>query len=301
MPADGLGVGFAGIGVPSPHVHIAEVPDVVHGFPGGQLVGGITGTGVGGGINEHTADLGLGVDTAAGLHGQGAGHQHVVADLQFHVGGVLVGAVDDARLQPGPVQTQGAVDLVEGHPVFDPALVALKQHRGVPLKESDELAVAPAAVLLHQGQGHLVVADGHHRHDVVFFQLVQYLVVEGQARLVGLGLVPPGEDARPGNGEAEALEAHLSQQSDVLFIMVVEIHAVVAGVVVPGVHAVVDHPLYRGAAALVHVVDGNALAALLPGTLKLVGGGGAAPQKVRFQHRCLPSFPALVRWFMYPL
>ena len=42
------------------------------------------------------------------------------------------------------------VDLIEGHPVFDLVLVALKDHFSKTDKEIDDFTIGPATVLLNQ-------------------------------------------------------------------------------------------------------------------------------------------------------
>ena len=134
---------------------------------------------------------------------------------------------------------------------------------------------------MHRG---VEVDDGHQRFDAVAGALVEHRVIEGQAFLVGLLVVPVGEDAGPGDGHAEALESHLGHQGDVFLVMVVEVDSLMGGVDMVGVggqhgHAAGGHrkPVLAGGD---DIVGAKSLAALLPGALALVGGGGAAPKKV---------------------
>ena len=108
-------------------------------------------------------------------------------------------------------------------------------------------------------------------------QAVEDAVVEGKTGLVGLGIIAVGEDAAPGDGHAEHVEAHLGEQRDILLVVMVEIDAVMVGVEAVGVD--VDRDLTRllVAAAQEVVVDGSAAAVHVPSALKLVGGSGAAP------------------------
>ena len=178
----------------------------------------------------------------------------------------------DAAGQEGLMEH--GVDLVEGEPVLDPLAIALEQGAGVALEEADEAAVGPAVVGAGQVERGLVVADGDQRLDAVLLELVEDPVVEGQPLLVGLGLVTEREDAAPGDGEAEDLEAHLRQQGDVLGVTVVEVDGLELEVVRCGGLG------GRGQDAPGHdVLDGQALAVLVVGALDLVGGGGSAPQE----------------------
>ena len=63
-----------------------------------------------------------------------------------------------------------------------------------------------------------------------FLALVKDGVVEGEALFVGLLFHAGREDARPGDGQPEALKAHLAHQRDILFIVVVEIGGLMVGV-----------------------------------------------------------------------
>ena len=108
-------------------------------------------------------------------------------------------------------------------------------------------------------------------------QAVENAVVEGEAGLVGLGVVAVGEDTAPRDGHAEHVEAHLGEQRNVLLVVMVEIDAVMVGIEAVGVD--IDRDLARllVAAAQEVVVDGSAAAVHVPSALKLVGGGGATP------------------------
>ena len=186
-------------------------------------------------------------------------------------------ALDHAGLKEVAHVLGAAVDLVEGEPELDLVPVTVEDGLTVLLKEADELAARPAVVFLDQMIGHLVVRQGHERLDIVSTQAVENAVVEGEAGLVGLGVVAVGEDAAPGDGHAEHVEAHLGEQRDVLLVVVVEVDAIMVGIEAIGVD--VDRNLTRllVAAAQEVVVDGRTAAVHVPSALKLVGGGGATP------------------------
>ena len=186
-------------------------------------------------------------------------------------------ALDQAGLHHGAHVHGAAVNLVEGEPELNLVLVAVKDGLAVLLKEADELAARPAVVLLDQVIRHLIVRQGHERLDIVSAQAVEDAIVEGEAGLVGLGVVAVGEDAAPGDGHAEHVEAHLGEQRDILLVAMVEIDAVMVGVEAVGVD--VDRNLTRllVAAAQEMVVDRRTAAVHVPSALKLVGGGGATP------------------------
>jgi hypothetical protein len=106
----------------------------------------------------------------------------------------------------------------------------------------------------------------------VLGELVEHGVVEGQALLVGRLVVAVGEDPAPGDRQAEHREAQLGEERDVLGVAVIEIDSdelqVVGGRPLgPGTDDPPGH----------HVLDRQALAALVIGALQLVRGRGAAP------------------------
>lgn len=68
------------------------------------------------------------------------------------------------------------------------------------------------------------MAQGNERLDAVTVQGIDQLFVELQAGLVGLGILPGGEDAGPGDGEAIDFEAHLGKEGNVLFPAVVVVN-----------------------------------------------------------------------------
>ena len=121
------------------------------------------------------------------------------------------------------------------------------------------------------------MADGHHRLDAVFVQLVKQIVIEPHPRWVRFGLVPLGKEAAPGDGRAEALEAHLGKKFDVLFIAVVEVDAHVVGVVFAGDDAIGDPALGVGVTRRHHIRHAQALAVFIVSALALVGGYCATP------------------------
>ena len=76
-------------------------------------------------------------------------------------------------------QVQDHVDLVEGEPVLHQALVAGEDRGREVLVEVDELAVAPAAVLLDEVNRAVEVRDSHERLDTVLLALAENVLVEG--------------------------------------------------------------------------------------------------------------------------
>ncbi len=172
-----------------------------------------------------------------------------------------------------------AVDLVEGEPVAHEALELGHDGARVMAIEVDELGVGPAAVMLGQIVGQLVVAEGHERLDALLVASLEHAAVEVEARLIGLGLVAVREDAAPVDGHAVALETHLAKELDVVEIVVIHIHGLVAGIVTTGQDAVGDVARCVHRAARDDIGHTEALAVLVITALALIGGGGAAPEE----------------------
>ena len=98
-------------------------------------------------------------------------------------------------------------DLVKGEPVGHLVGVLLKAEGGKVHKGVDGLAVEEVA-LLKEGKRRIEVMQRDKRLNVMFVALGEKVVVELHALGVDLtGAV--GEDAAPGNGEADAVDAKL--------------------------------------------------------------------------------------------
>ena len=218
--------------------------------------------------------------------------------------GLLVLALLKDQASTHKRQVQDHIDLVEGEPVLHQTLVAGKDRGREVLVKVDELAVAPAAVLLDEVNRAVEVRDGHERLDAVCLALAEYVLVEGQASLVGLGLVTVGEDAGPRQAHAEGLKAHLGKESDVLLVVVIEIDAslrriVIAVLEVEHLALAGDHRVALGAVRS-HVHVGKAAAVHVVGALALVGSRRAAPQEVITEsHASILSYAAC-RGFSIP-
>ncbi len=201
-------------------------------------------------------------------------------------------------------QVQDHIDLVKGKPVLHQTLVAGEDRGREVLVEVDEFAVAPAAVLLDEMNRAVEVRDSHERLDAVRLALAEHILVEGQASLVGLGLVAVGEDAGPGQAHTEGLKAHLGKEGDVLLVMVIEIDAglrriVIAVLEVEHLALAGDHRIALGAVRS-HVHVGQTAAVHVVGALALVGSRRAAPQEVITEsHASILSYAAC-RGFSIP-
>ena len=172
-----------------------------------------------------------------------------------------------------------AVNLVEGEPVAHQALVLGHDGASVVEVELDELGVLPAAVVFGEAVGQLVVAEGDHGLDTLLLAGLEHAAIELNAALVGLGFVAVGEDTTPVDGHAVALKAHLAKELNVVEVVVVHVHGLVAGIVVLGQDAVGDVARLGDRAAGHDIGNAEALAVLVVSAFALIGGSGAAPQK----------------------
>ena len=226
------------------------------------------------------------------LYYHSAGHQLVVQGLIAGLQHLILGhaAGDDAG--GGERVTDHAVHLVEGEPVLDLILVALKARMAELCKAVDHAAIHPAIVLGGQCQRHFVVAQRDQRLDAVLVHLSEQVAVELQALFVRLCFLAGGEDAGPCNGNAQHGKAHLGKQLQVFFVMMVEVDAAALGII--GIirvgHGGSNVCVVHGNMGLVilHVgvglVGGNighagAFAIHVPCALYLVRGNSAAPEK----------------------
>ena len=213
-------------------MHVTEREVRLLGLHGGEYVGGVGGERVGGHGENHATNLSTRCQLTGRRGSACGGDQFVVHRLvEVCVAELICRGVNTAGHER---QVQHRVDFVEGQPVLHALAVAGEYGAGVAFVEADEFAAGPAVVLFDQVQRGFVVAEGDERFHAVLFELVEHTVVEGEARLVGGLLVAAGEDARPGDGEAEHLETHLCEQGDVFAVAVVEVDAFQFEVVLGG-------------------------------------------------------------------
>ena len=251
---------------------------------------------------KHATDLDLRVDLVSDLGCPSAGDELVVGGQVLD--GLLVLALLKDQTGTHKRQVQDHIDLVKGEPVFHQTLVAGKDRGREVLVEVDELAIAPAAVLLDEVNRAIEVRDGHERLDAVRLALAEHVLVESQTGLVGLSLVAIGEDAGPGQAHAEGLKAHLGKEGDVLLVVVVEIDAGLRGIVIAVLeveHLALagDHRITLGAVrGHVHVCQ--AAAVHVVGALALVGSRRAAPQEVFTESHASILSHAVCRDFSIP-
>ena len=243
----------AGVLAKDGRVEVEAVAQLVE-VHGRQVVLGARGQGVDAGDVGCRGDPVLRAHLVAERHGLGLCEQHVVVGLVA----LLV------RLVAVLVEHDHHVLLVDGQPVLDLVAVLLEAHAAVADEVVDALTAGPAAVLLLQRLRQVEVVEGHDGRDAVSQAGVDHVVVVGDARGVDLA-VTVGDDARPGDREAELVEARLGHEGDVLLVAVI----VVGGHLPVGV-ARDDRR---------HVLDREPLAVLVPGALALVRGAGPTPEE----------------------
>ena len=207
------------------------------------------------------ADLALKAAVVEGEHCLGVGEHHVVLALEG-LGQMRLNAAGEGALDVGV----GGVgpDLVKGEPVGHLLGVLLKAEGGKVHKGVDGLAVEEVA-LLKEGERRIEVVQRDERLDVVLVALGKQVVVELHTLGVDLaGAV--GEDAAPGDGETDAVDAELFAQLQIDGILVVEVRSGIGG---------------EAALGLQEVVPGNLALTVSAGlAFYLVGSGGAAKDKV---------------------
>ena len=190
----------------------------------------------------------------------GVSEHHVVLALeglgQMRLNTAGEGALDVGVGRVGP-------DLVKGEPVGHLVGVLLKAEGGKVHKGVDGFAVEEVA-LLKEGERRIEVVQRDERLDVVLVALGEEVVVELHALGVDLaGAV--GEDAAPGDGEANAVDAELLAQLQIDGVLVVEVGSGIGG---------------EAALGLQEVVPGNLTLTVGAGlAFYLVGSGGAAKDK----------------------
>ena len=255
-----------------------------------QDVGRIARVRVAGVAGDHAADLVLRIDLMTQGDTLGARQELMVQGIETRLRVVPVAVAKGhgrvsclghhtAAHHAAKAAHEQAIDLVKGEPVAHQALVLGHDSAGVVEIEIDELGVLPAAVVFGQAIGQLVVAEGDHGLDALLLTGLEHAAVELDAGLVGLGLVAVGEDTAPVDGHAVALKAHLAKKLDIVEVVMVHVHGLVAGIVVLGQNAVGNVARLGDRAAGHDVGNTEALAVLVVSAFALIGGSGAAPQK----------------------
>ena len=174
----------------------------------------------------------------------------------------------------------GDVDLIESQPVPDLSFITPKYSLRIAQEEVDGLPGIESVVLGHDIPRNLVVAQRHQRLNAVFAALVKHLVIEGQTRLIGLFVVSIGENPAPVDGKPETGKSHLCKQRDVLFVMMIEVDCLMAGIKRRLVRSGEEGSGRIHIAAQQHIRHTQSFAILQIRAFALICGHSAAPQKV---------------------
>ena len=203
------------------------------------------------------ADLALKTAVVEGQYCLGVGEHHVVLALeglgQMRLNTTGEGALDVGVGGVGP-------DLVKGEPVGHLVGVLLKAEGGKVHKGVDGLAVEEVA-LLKEGQRRIEVMQRDKRLNVVLVALGEEVVVELDTLGVDFaGTV--GEDAAPGDGEADAVDTELLAQFQIDGVLVVEVGSGIGGEAPLGLQEVVpgDFALTVGAGLALYLVSSSGAA-----------------------------------------
>ena len=153
----------------------------------------------------------------------------------------------------------------------------------------------PAVQFLGKIDGNIIVGHRNQRFDAIFVQFTENIMIKLYALGQGLFLSSGGEKAGPFDAHTEGLEAHLAEQCDVLFIMVIEIDTFaereIIRRVVCGIMCLVVLEHFRGdvqhtvvhtllAGQITNIIHVRQPAAALVGTAFILASGGCtAPQK----------------------
>ena len=109
---------------------------------------------------------------------------------------------------------------VDGQPVLDSVAEVFKQDSAVVVEFIDDGPIVPAAVLLIDPAGHIVVIDRDDRFDSRSLEFVDQVVVEFDSLRIDFS-VGCRNDSRPGDTETVAGKAAFLHQSDVFLVVMV--------------------------------------------------------------------------------
>src|SRR6266478_5704484 len=168
---------------------------------------------------------------------------------------------------PGVAERGEDPGLVEDAPVGNAVAESAAHDVRVFGKACGEVAIRPAACVFKDLR-QIPVIEGDERANLCFEKRV------GEALVVvnpfGIGFAAAaGLNARPGDGEAIALEVHLLRELDVFFEAAIGITGDVAGFA----------SLHAAYGVGETIPDGFAFAVLVPGAFYLIGGGSHAPEE----------------------
>ena len=197
------------------------------------------------------------------------------ARAEIHQRLTILGQDTTGKTQPA-CQT---IDFVKGQPPMDFALVLRKQSTAKIQVEVNQTSVTPAAVVFTQVIWHFQMGNCDQWFDTVFFTFIKYAMVERNTLGVRRSFIAMGEQPRPVDGQAEHRKAHLGKEGNILFVPMVEIYSLMAGVKYIGPQFLVENARVLARTGSQVVNKTGSFAILVPGTLALVGACRAAPEK----------------------
>ena len=157
------------------------------------------------------------------LHRQRMGDKHVMTGLD---GARRI--ANGRRMQAVNVAVADKDDgLVKGSPQLHPRTKAGVAQAGVLGEGFGGAACFPAALIL-QGLRQVPVIEGNHRLNIMRQQFIDQIAIKLHACFINLA-APGGQQARPGDGKAIALQAHLGHQRHVFAKTVIVIDGDIAG------------------------------------------------------------------------
>ena len=117
------------------------------------------------------------------------------------------------------------VNLIEGQPVLDQALVASKESAAETLVKFKHETTPPTTILLNQVHGTVKVSNGHQGLNAVLVAFLKEVFVKFQASFIGLQLIPLRENPAPSNGQTIGLKTHLAKKGNVLLKAMVHVNS----------------------------------------------------------------------------
>ena len=142
-------------------------------------------------------------------------------------------------------------------------------------------AASPATQRFNQMHRTVKVCNRYHYLDSIPLTFCNHIVIELQTCSVWLRLISLWKDTCPGNAQAKHFKAHFRKESDVLLIMMVEIHSLMRWIYLIRKAA---HPFFSSSdnrtasiTARTHIHIGQPSSPCLPGPLTLIRSKCSSP------------------------
>ena len=115
------------------------------------------------------------------------------------------------------------------------------------------------------------------RLNAVFLALIKYSIIECETFLIRLFIIAVRENAAPVDGEAEAFESHLSEESNVFLKMMVEVDCFMRRIKYAFFYGRTKCSRCINVAAEKHIRNGKPLSAFKITAFALIAGDCSAP------------------------